>query len=249
MSVARHLLEEMIAEIGEDIRVDFVAVGPHLTIVEAGGVTGLAGTIVDERRPRCMREGFQGAPLKTVAALAGSWNLTESSIGHAALCAAFNSPQRAMDVGKVGRASYRFLKRQCRDMRVAMTCGISYITPYLEGSAQLSVMALEPRLGEYPAAARDDLLKKQDLVILGGDILITREFPRLMEQAAGTPVALAGFGVPLCHKLFSYGVDEIMALCVNERERCRELVLCGAVGEAVLPLCNLCRWKEEVCVY
>lgn len=101
--VINTIYEELIEGIPESITADFVAVGPHITIVEADGFTGVAETEIDENRPRIEKSPYSGKSLHSLAKLVYSWNFTEASIGLAAICAFYN---RAND-GTA--ASFRYL--------------------------------------------------------------------------------------------------------------------------------------------
>jgi uncharacterized protein (DUF4213/DUF364 family) len=243
------LYDHLIEAIPVDIRVDFVAVGAHITAVGTGDALGLAQTLVDERRPRLCEGSLIGTPLRELAALLKSWNFVEASLGLAALCAWYNAAAISDVKGRSLTQSavpgqFRFLKRLVENCRVATTCEADYLTRWIKPAAQLTCLAETPSAGLYPLLASEYLIKEQDLLLLSGDAFITKRLPRLLElPALPVKTVLAGFGIPLAECLSEYGVDEIAAACVTDAGLCRQLVLEGATPDQVLAACVVIRQK------
>lgn len=237
MTVINIIYEELIEGIPESITADFVAVGPHITIVEADGFTGVAETVIDENRPRIEKSPYSGKSLHSLAKLVYSWNFTEASIGLAAICAFYN---RAND-GTA--ASFRYLKREVSEKHVVMTRQIPYLVRYLS-DCQLSLVSHIPEIGEFLYSASEELCPKADCVILGGNTIITKEFPHLMDLSKGRKLILAGFGVPAAAVFPNHSVS-IASLCVKDSVRCRELALGGAQASELLSVCCLLKMEGQ----
>ena len=242
------LYNRLIEGIPADISVNSAVIGIHTTIVDIGETAGLAQTLVDERRPRTLKDGLIGKPLREVASLVRSWNFTEASLGLAALCAWYNvaavssACKASSSLGGAGQL--RFLKRLAENRRVAMTCEMEYLTQWVAPVAQLSLFAEVPAVGSYPMLASEYLMQEQDLLLLSGDSFVTKRLPRLLELS--TPyceTVLVGFGVPMADCLWAYGIDEIATVCVTDATRCRQLVQEGATPEQMLPACSVIRHK------
>lgn len=242
MHLGWKVYKELINEVPKDITIDFVVVGAYLTLVEAAGVVGLSETVRDERRPRKIGYSLAGMSLWEAANLVCSWNLEEASIGLAALCAAFNTPKAVQKRSR--RSPFQFLKKKTRGLRVGMTENIPYLNKLICESAQLSLFEEDPAPGSYPAGAQDALLGGQDLVLLGGNSIASKELPRILDLVKEpSKVMLAGFGIPMSKVLLENGVGRLAGLCVTEGEVCKEMVLGGTRPEELFSVCALCEME------
>lgn len=237
LSDINYIYDSLIKGIPECVTASFVAVGPHITIVESDGFTGIAGTVIDENRPRTESAPYSGKSLRSLAELIYSWNFTEASIGLAAICAFYNRTDTGVS------ASFRYLKRETSGKYVVITKQAPYITKHLS-DCQLSAVSRTPEIGEFLYTATEELCPKADYVILDGDAIVSKELPHLMEISKSSELILAGFGVPLSDVFRKQGISTA-ALCVTDIKRCRELALAGVEASEMLSVCTLVKMEVQ----
>ena len=239
------LYDRLIEGIPSGIRVESVCSGSGFTAVCADGNTGLCETVVDQRIPMSF-DPSKKYDLKALADFSKSWNFIEASIGMAAICCYYNDARKLEENGcrplPVRRNPYRFMKRALVNRRAALIDRSALLEDALSSDVQLSILTERPSAPtEYPVAAADFLLEKQDAVLADGRALVRKRLPHILTCANG--VVLYGLGVPSCE---ISGVRAVYGLSVLDQEMVQKLIFTGAPLEKLLPFLGMVHIGGEV---
>lgn len=232
------LYDRLIEGIPSGISVESVCSGSGFTAVCADGNTGLCETVIDQRIPMSF-DPSEKYDLKALAGFSKSWNFVEASIGMAAICCYYNDARKLEENGckplPVRRNPYRFMKRALINRRVALIDRSALLEDVFSSDVQLSILTERPSAPtEYPVAAADFLLEKQDAVLADGRALVRKRLPHILTCASG--VVLYGLGAPICE---ISGVRAVYGLSVLDHEMVQKLIFTGAPLEKLLPLLGM----------
>lgn len=232
------LYDHLIEGIPSGISVESVCSGSGFTAVCADGNTGLCETVIDQRIPMSF-DPSKKYDLKALADFAKSWNFVEASIGTAAICCYYNDARKLEKNGykplPVRRNPYRFMKRALVNRRVVLIDRSALLEDVFSSDVQLSILTEKPSAPmEYPAAAADFLLEKQDAILADGRTLVRKRLPHIL--ACANSVVLYGLGVPICE---ISGARAVYGLSVLDHATAQKLVCMGAPLEKLLPLLGM----------
>ncbi len=229
------LYERLLAQVPVDEKVRACIVGSAWTLVEASGV-GMAMSFHDDTWQSCPTSPISGRPLAEVAAYLTSWNLTEASLGLAALNAHYN--ERARVEGwlgrRIGEGEDSPVFRSLEDELAGKKVGVIGHFPGLERLAarcQLTVFERRPQPGDLPDYAEDYLLPHMDWVLITGTSLTNKTLPHLLDVTRAARVVLVGPSVPLTPLWFELGVDMLAGSVVTNRARLWPVVEEGSCFE------------------
>lgn len=88
-----------------------------------------------------------------------------------------------------------------------------------------TVFEREPRPGDLPESAEEDLLPAMDLVFITGMAITNKTLPRLLQLAASCRVVITGPSLPLADPLFDFGADVLSGVAVVDIKRGRNAVI------------------------
>ena len=160
---------------------------------------------------------------------ARSDNVLEASIGMAAI----NSLIDIDEARFVGENALDVLAREGRGKNIAIVGSFPWI-PKLRGVAKkLWVIEQNPREGELPAEAAEEVLPQADVVGLTGTSFINHTVDRLLELSKNSFVVIVGPTTPLSPVLFDYGVDVIAGVTVVEPDKTIRSINQGAIFSQV----------------
>lgn len=160
---------------------------------------------------------------------ARSDNVLEASIGMAAI----NSLIDIDEARFVGENALDVLAREGRGKNIAIVGSFPWI-PKLRGVAKkLWVIEQNPREGELPAEAVEEVLPQADVVGLTGTSFINHTVDRLLELSKNSFVVIVGPTTPLSPVLFDYGVDVIAGVTVVEPDKTIRSINQGAIFSQV----------------
>ncbi|WP_448208443.1 DUF2478 domain-containing protein [Azospirillum sp. sgz302134] len=224
---AHRLYDDLLLGV-EEAEVRRVIIGAKWIMVEADAGAGLAA------RPSASAgaeipppERWAGTSLTALAAQAArSWDPLEAAIGIAAMNAHYN---RAGLEGGTANGLDLFTGM---DGRVVVIGAFPQIANRLPDA---QVVEMNPRPGEYPAAAAEWLLPGAEGAAITSSTLANRSLPRLLSAAAGVRVAMIGPGTPLTGRLFRYGLESLAGFVVQDREAVARVILDGGSSRAFHP--------------
>ncbi len=197
-------------------------VGSTWTLVECEGV-GVAMTYRRGGHDSVPGIPNSGKPLRELAAGIKSWDLTESSLGMAAVNAFYNVRERVetwvdRPLEEL-RSSGVFISahKEVRGKKVAVIGHFPGLEK-LAATCDLSILERNPQDGDLPDFACEYILPEQDYVFITGTALTNKTMPRLLELSARATVALVGPTVPLVPWWFDIGVDILAGAVVVDKD-------------------------------
>lgn len=216
------LLGRLLASATLDGPVSDLRVGTHWTLVAVdtakGRRAGLASTQIahdQEHGVAAVRGAGEllGRPARELAEWVASDNLTERSIGFAALNALIEVDEARC---KELNAEQLILERGA-GKHVAIVGHFPFTERVRAAAGQLSVLELNPMPGDLPASAAPDVIPQADVVAITGMTLVNGTFESLAAlPRPGAFVLLLGATTPLTSALFDYGVDAISGTVVED---------------------------------
>jgi uncharacterized protein (DUF4213/DUF364 family) len=241
------LYDVLAGGIPEACRVDDAFVGQYWTMVRSGAGLGLAMTLRDATRPSVLSlpvdgASYRGLSLAWLAGAAKSWNLTEASVGVAAINAYWNSPEReAVQKALAGGDTEAFIawRERAAGKKAAVIGHFPGLEKSLGDVCELSILEKRPVSGDYPDSACEFLLPLQDFVFATGVTLVNKTLPRLLELSRNTGIILVGPSVPLAPPLFDQGVIDLQGFVVTDPDRCAAIIrgraACNHLGMSAAP--------------
>lgn len=235
---ARRLYADLAQGVAED-EVKRVVVGLNWTMVEGPHGIGLAQT-PERGTPGCLaapKAGFRaGGSLREMAALVKTNNPFDVALGVAACNAHYNRFDLDADSGN-GLDSFG------RPEGEAVVIGaFPAIADRLPG---IKVIDRKPGPGQFPEEAAETLLPAAETVIITSATLANRSLPRLLVLARDARVALVGPGVPLTERLFSYGVEVLSGLIVEDRDAIARIVAEGGGAKDLKRHCRPATLRQQ----
>ncbi len=216
------LLDDLIREL-DDAEVTDIRVGINWTAVSSR-YCGLARTIMMPHGFRMRDAGdLTSCTALELAELAGSWNLTEASIGVAAI----NSLIKPMGQ-EINIFDYIYEKIDA-DSKVAV---IGHFPDkninMLREKTEVRVFERNPSMGDFIDTAEEYLLPEADVVLITGTAMINKSLQRLLELSGDAYTVVLGPSTPMSEVLFSHGVDVLAGSEIMDRDRILRKVSEGA---------------------
>ncbi|RLG52298.1 MAG: hypothetical protein DRN99_07725 [Thermoproteota archaeon] len=222
VGVALPLVEDVISWVKdsfEDCGVMAVALGLKYACVALD--TGGAGVAYVFREwhsvPGCCGGLWRKSAFELVD-LARSWNLSEASIGTAAINA-FAAPLE-YEVINVSRRIAE-LSKECRKVVF-----VGYFKPLLKYVESPIVLEKRPMPGVLPDEAYEEVLSSCDLAVISGSAFVNKSLERLLKASAGYTIVV-GPTTPLTEVLFGYGADELAGAVVIDPGKALHIVMEG----------------------
>jgi uncharacterized protein (DUF4213/DUF364 family) len=193
---------------------------------------GLASTFHEphpSHRPVKHAGSLAGLSALELVQYARSDNVLEASIGMAAI----NSLIDIDEARCVKENALDVLARKGRGKNIAIVGRFPW-TPKLRRIARtLWVIEQNPREGELPAGAVEDVLPQADVVGLTGTSFINHTVDRLLALSKNSFVVMVGPTTPLLPVLFDYGVDILAGVRVVEPDKTIRSISQGAIFSQV----------------
>lgn len=226
------MYDKLIEGIPDTLSVKRCVAGSFWTAAESELGVGVAGTVKLMTRPPLARFKLEGAPLKSIAALARSWNMIEAGIGVAALNAYYNTPEIASKIGtRFSEGDERLndpyiaYRNYAKGKSVAcIGSDTSIVDSLLKDVAEVTVF--DEQFGSYPVAAADYLLPDQDLVYLPCYYETTKELPRFLSLCMKSVAVVCGPSVTMSPILFDFGAFDLSGLIITDPDMAFECA-CG----------------------
>jgi uncharacterized protein (DUF4213/DUF364 family) len=176
-----------------------------------------------------LRNKKPGIKLRALAECVKSWNLTEASIGQAAINAYYNAFSVAKNNG-VAISPSRFTEdriydpfisyqKVIRNKKIAVVKRFPYLTQLFKPVCELYVLEKEPDFEEYPYTAAEYILPECDYVFISCNALVDKSLPRLLELSKQSTVVMVGPSTPLAPVLSTFGVYDLSGFIVKDGEK------------------------------
>jgi len=225
------IYDELIELISEDLSVIDCIVGLSWTLVRSERGIGAAMTLNGGKSAPELNN-IAGMPLKELAGYVKSWNMTQASLGQAAINSVLNTPGNILAItGKPlvvtrdpeeANAFTQFLP-EISGKKVAVIGHFPNIEA-LYPICRLSIIEREPQKGDYPDAASEYILPHQDYVFITGTAFINKTMPRLIQLSKNAKIILVGPSAPISPILFNYGITAIAGLIILDEKQCWQAV-------------------------
>jgi uncharacterized protein (DUF4213/DUF364 family) len=219
------LVDDLLANLPDDVPVRSVLVGAHWTVVcsgtspTGGRRCGLASTITGNKPHAHEQVRDVGRLLlkstHELAEYALSDNPLEASIGVAAINSLLEVDERRMH--DLNAAT--LLADRGRGRNVAIVGHFPFVSRLRDSVGALSVIEQVPVEGDHPAEAASDLLPRADLVGITGSALINHTLDGLLALCRpGALVVVLGPSTPFSPVLFNHGVSVLAGAYVTDEE-------------------------------
>ena len=229
------LYDALIEGIDAARRVDYACCGAWRAWVESEGRAGLASLLLPGGAPAAATgelTQYRGKKLRDLAALSKSYDPREAALGVAALNAYYNDSGRLRFAGAQlfasgsddGDAFLRLLP-EARGKKVATVGHFKGIDSLYGPICEFKVFEREPRPGDLPESAEEELLPTMDLVFITGMALTNKTLPKLLQLAKDCRVVITGPSLPLADILFDFGADVLSGLAVSDIGQGRNAVI------------------------
>lgn len=158
-----------------------------------------------------------------VAQLVRSASPTEVAIGLATVNALLPEPAQ-----KVTLAAEEYIARQGKHTKVALIGHFPFVDWLRSQVAQLWVLELDPRPGDYRADQAAEIIPQADVLAITSSTLINGTFDRIFAlRRPDAKVMLLGPSTPLSPRLFELGIQVLSGSLVREIEAVRRCVCQG----------------------
>lgn len=200
--------------------------GQCWTAVETAHSFGMAMTTQGDTAPRMLGADYTGMPLKELARACKSWNLREAGFGMAAVNAYYNTPERLQRLkAHEPFENYCTAGLNLRGQRIGVVGHLNMPKSIREEASQVWILERNPRPGDYPDSACDDLLPRCDTVIITASALVNKTLPHLLSLCRSAYTILAGPSCPMCPKLLELGIHRLAGLVITDQAGMREKIL------------------------
>ncbi len=210
MKLVDALLESVSTSADETIR--RVMVGLHWISVESK-FTGMAHTF----------RGREGAELEDAGNILGknvleiadrlrSWEPLDAGLGLAALCSLIEPKGENVNV-------YDYILSVAPGKTVTCIGRFPFYGKLASTALKAHLLEMNPREGELPPFAAEEVIPESDLVVITGTTLINKSLERLLELSRGKICVVLGPSTPMSDVLFDFGATVIGGVEVVESER------------------------------
>jgi uncharacterized protein (DUF4213/DUF364 family) len=205
----------------------------NLMAIDRPGGYGLAHFLPGSK-PDCAPKPTDviGRPAKEVANLLKSWEPADVAMGlscvNASLAATFKSASDA-SMASEGNAFDIFLPR-VKNRKVGVIGHFPKLENIKQAASELLIFERLPQEGDYPDQAAEFLLPSCDVVFITGSSIMNKTVPRLLELSSQAQTFLVGPSVPLCPKLFQFGITGLSGSLIFDYEALANDIKLSAQG-------------------
>jgi uncharacterized protein (DUF4213/DUF364 family) len=153
-----------------------------------------------------------GKNVLEVASLLKSWEPLEASLGLAALNSLMNPEGENVNV-------YDYIRSKSPGKTVTCIGRFPFYPEILRTAAKAYLLEMEPREGELPPFAAEEVIPESDLVIITGTTLINKTMQRLLELSRNGIAVVLGPSTPMSEVLFDFGATAVAGIRVVDREK------------------------------
>ncbi len=199
---------------GAEEKIENILIGLHWISVESRRA-GLSHVFRGDQGFELKDAGaIMGKPILEAAALLKSWEPLEAGLG----LAAFNS---LMDPRGENVNVLDFLLRESSGRTVTCVGRFPFFPDISRIASRAFLLEMEPREGELPPYAAEEVVPESDLVIITGTTLINKTMQRLLELSRDAVSVVLGPSTPMSEVLFDFGASAIAGVRVTDQEALR----------------------------
>jgi len=178
---------------------------------------------LDRRGERPTKRLFEMPP-RELADLAVSEDLTEASIGVAAINSLVEPESSRLTRGK----AHELIMERGGDKTVTVVGHFPFVEKIKPRVGRLWVLEKNPRAGDLPAEEAANVIPESDIVAITGTALINRTLDDLLELSRGCFTMVLGPSTVLTPILFDHGVDAVCGSVVVDPELALKCVRAGS---------------------
>lgn len=227
--IPRHLLVEEMTNNG------------GTTYIRSDEGVGIGVTFNVDTRPPIMTEDILGCPLYLAAECVKSWNLSEASVGHAAINAYYNSLRVASANGvpilpnRYGedRLNDPFIsyQREIQGKTVGVVGHFNYLEKLFAPKCNLYIFEKDIYPGDHPESATEYLLPECDYVFIASGCIGEKTMPRYLELAKDAYVVVVGPSTTLAPVFLDFGVNDLAGFIVKDSLMAKKIVSASKRGK------------------
>ena len=221
------LYDALLAGVDSATPVLSIAMGEQWCLAAAGTGLGLAMHTPGASIPPLYPAGLAGLPLSQAAQAVKSWNLEEASFALAAANAFYNTPERLAGLPNYGHYADGL---DFTGKTVGIVGHLHGPAGLREQAREIYVLERDPRPGDYPDSACDDLLPRCDTVIITAGALVNKTLPHLLSLCRSAYTILAGPSCPMYPNMLELGIHRLAGLVITDRAGMRGKILGESPG-------------------
>jgi hypothetical protein len=216
------IYDELISAVPEDSVISECQLGLHWFLVRSEGV-GVTMPPAENNSFKLDAGRISGRKTREIAEWVKSWNFAEAAIGLAAINSALNAPalvEQRFGISlwqKPGENAFPPLVDEAKGKKVAVIGHFANLERLAE-VCQLTILERRPFPGDLPDSACEYVLPEQDVVVMTATTLINKTMPRLLQLSRNAEVIVCGPSTPLLPSMYSYGIDLLGGLVVEDAD-------------------------------
>lgn len=211
------IYDALISGVDNSLNISSAYMGDYWALCTAGNSCGIAMATSGRSIAPIFPHGINGLSVNKAATAIKSWNLTEASMGHAAINAFYNTTEKMSRLNSF--ESYDNYCTKGLDYTGAVVGIIGHMSgpdDLREKAKEVYIIERAPKVGDYPDSACDYILPRCDMVLITGSSLINKTLPHLLELCENAYTILTGPTVPMCPELLEFGIDRLAGLVVSD---------------------------------
>jgi len=180
-----------------------------------------------------------------LAEYAKSWNLTEASLGVAAINSLIE-PQ-GVKYTDINIFDFIYNKFSNRKNKIAIIGHfLDKKIDILRKIGDVFIIEKNPQEGDLPDTAAEYILLESDIVVITGTTIINKSIERPIQLSKNAFTVVVGPTTPMSDVLFDYGADVLAGVYVKNPERVmRKISECGSLADLKEDLEFLIKIKEK----
>jgi len=220
-----NLINDLINDLNKKTKVKDVRIGLHWTAIKSK-YCGLAMTIPPAYH-KCFITNCGNLTTKSILSLAEyakSWNLTEASIGIAAINSLIKPGGKRINI-------FDFIYNEFNERKNKIVIVGHFPDKNIDTLREIGdvqILERSQQKGDFPDTAAEYLLPKADIVLMSGTTIINKSAERLLELGKNSFTVVFGPSTPMSDVLFKYGADVIGGARVKNPENVMKKVSEGA---------------------
>lgn len=228
-----HLYDWLLSCPGQAFPVDALCLGLSWTVAALGERLGFAYSPRQVPRTVSWAGTLAGRSSAQLAPWLRSWDGAEAAVGLSVLNAAINDPQGLMKEARPLCNQAPGHLQVFADLQPQLAGGRVLVIGHYPGLAELwkeqpyTCLERDPRPGDLPDSAAEQLLPQADWVFITASSLLNKTLPRLLELSRQAKVVLMGPSLPWLAGWRDFGVDYLAGVRVLDAQAVGRVVAEG----------------------
>jgi uncharacterized protein len=153
-----------------------------------------------------------GRDVLEIAGRLRSWEPLDAGLGLAALCSLIEPKGENLNV-------YDYILSVAPGKTVTCVGRFPFFGELSNNCSRAYLLEMNPREGELPPFAAEEVIPESDIVVITGTTLINKTLERLLELSRGKICAVLGPSTPLSDVLFDFGATVIGGVRVVDQDK------------------------------